>query len=97
MSLVKSEDYPPPYRTQFASLSLHKYFLILMLRFPPDIVATIHTVILKDSSQGLCYQRPYYNSTEFKLWGEPMEVFNLLFFFTGGTSNVEPLYPNNQR
>ncbi|KAF4626030.1 hypothetical protein G7Y89_g12131 [Cudoniella acicularis] len=60
-----------PFRTSFASLSLHRTDRIRLLQFPPSDIEAIRGIIQRSWSNGIQDQRPYSVSYEFKLYGNP--------------------------
>jgi len=60
-----------PFRTSFASLSLHMGDRIRMMRFPPEDVSAIRGVIQRYWGKGIQDERVYGPSYEFKLYGNP--------------------------
>lgn len=62
---------PEPFRTTFASLSLHRTDRIRLLQFPDHIIVAIRTIIQRFSNKGIQDERILNTSHEFKLRGNP--------------------------
>ncbi len=60
-----------PFRTSFASLSLHASDRIRLLQFPQSDIAQIRNVLQRSWAQGIQAEQIYATSYEFKLRGNP--------------------------
>ncbi|KAJ7635048.1 hypothetical protein FB45DRAFT_1142854 [Roridomyces roridus] len=60
-----------PFRTTFASLSMHMGDRLRLLNFPPEIIAIIRQTISTSWPRGLQSEMLYHGSHEFKLRGYP--------------------------
>ncbi|KAE8441805.1 hypothetical protein EG329_004258 [Mollisiaceae sp. DMI_Dod_QoI] len=60
-----------PFRTTFASISLHRSDRLRLLGFPQSDIQAIRNVIQSSYSKGIQKEQPYAMSHEFKLYGNP--------------------------
>lgn len=62
---------PPPFQTQFASMSMHSTDDLRFLHFPPQVVDLCRNTVLSTWRGGIQKEGMYGNSQEFKLSGYP--------------------------